>query len=39
MLLFGRFARERMAEFGKKPETFEFLGFSVPQAHGRFNMH
>lgn len=27
MLLFGRFARERMAEFGKKPETFEFLGF------------
>lgn len=27
MLLFGRFARERMAEFGKKPDTFEFLGF------------
>jgi hypothetical protein len=27
MLLFGRFARERMAEFGKRPETFEFLGF------------
>jgi hypothetical protein len=27
MLLFGRFARERMAEYGKKPETFEFLGF------------
>ncbi|XXT17092.1 group II intron reverse transcriptase/maturase [Sorangium sp. So ce429] len=27
MLLFGRFARERMAEFGKKPETFELLGW------------
>jgi hypothetical protein len=27
ILLFGRFARERMAEFGKKPETFQFLGF------------
>lgn len=27
MLLFGRFARERKAEYGEKPETFEFLGF------------
>ncbi|MDC0747405.1 reverse transcriptase domain-containing protein [Polyangium mundeleinium] len=27
MLLFGRFARGQMAEYGKKPETFEFLGF------------
>jgi len=27
MLLFGRFASERMAEYGKKPETFDFLGF------------
>lgn len=27
MLFFGRFARERMAEYGKRPETFEFLGF------------
>lgn len=27
MLLFGRFARERKAEFGEKPEAFEFLGF------------
>jgi RNA-directed DNA polymerase len=27
MLLFGRFARERMAEYGKRPETFDFLGF------------
>lgn len=27
MLNFGRFARERMAAYGKKPETFEFLGF------------
>ena len=27
MLRFGRFARERMAEYGTKPETFEFLGF------------
>jgi len=26
-LVFGRFARERLAETGKKPETFEFLGF------------
>ena len=27
LVLFGRFARERMAEFCKKPETLEFLGF------------
>jgi RNA-directed DNA polymerase len=27
MLLFGRFARDRMAEYGEKPGTFEFLGF------------
>jgi RNA-directed DNA polymerase len=27
MLLFGRFARERTAEYGAKPGTFEFLGF------------
>jgi group II intron reverse transcriptase/maturase len=27
MLLFGRFARERKAEYGEKPETFDFLGF------------
>src|ERR1700674_552509 len=27
MLLFGRFARETKAEYGKKPETFEVLGF------------
>jgi group II intron reverse transcriptase/maturase len=27
MLLFGRFARERAAEYGGKPGTFEFLGF------------
>ncbi len=27
MLLFGRFARETKAEYGEKPETFEFLGF------------
>jgi len=26
-LLFGRFARERLAETGQRPETFEFLGF------------
>ena len=26
-LLFGRFARDRMAARGKRPETFEFLGF------------
>jgi group II intron reverse transcriptase/maturase len=26
-LVFGRFARERLAETGQKPETFEFLGF------------
>ena len=27
LLLFGRFARERKAEYAAKPETFEFLGF------------
>jgi len=27
LLLFGRFARERKAEYGEKPESFEFLGF------------
>lgn len=27
MLLFGRFARDRVAQFGKKPESFDFLGF------------
>ena len=26
-VLFGRFARERLGKRGKKPETFEFLGF------------
>jgi group II intron reverse transcriptase/maturase len=26
-LTFGRFAKERMARLGQKPETFEFLGF------------
>lgn len=27
LLLFGRFARDRAAEYGIQPETFEFLGF------------
>lgn len=27
LMLFGRFAADRRAEFGQKPETFEFLGF------------
>jgi group II intron reverse transcriptase/maturase len=27
LLLFGRFARERSAQRGQKPETFDFLGF------------
>lgn len=27
LLLFGRFAAERRAEYGQKPESFEFLGF------------
>lgn len=27
LLLFGRFARERTAEYAAKPETFDFLGF------------
>jgi len=39
LLLFGRFARETKAEYGERPETFEFLGFKhvcgVDQ-HGRF---
>jgi hypothetical protein len=26
-LLFGRFARERLAAQGKRPDTFDFLGF------------
>jgi hypothetical protein len=27
LILFGRFAKERKARFGKRPETFDFLGF------------
>src|SRR5438128_11839015 len=27
LLLFGRFAAERRANYGQRPETFEFLGF------------
>lgn len=27
LLLFGRFAAERRAKYGQRPETFEFLGF------------
>jgi RNA-directed DNA polymerase len=27
LLLFGRFAAERRAQYGQKPDTFEFLGF------------
>lgn len=41
MLLFGRFARERKAEFSEKPETFEFLGFKhvcATDAKGKFNV-
>jgi len=33
LMLFGRFAADRRAEFGQKPETFEFLGFRVLQRH------
>jgi RNA-directed DNA polymerase len=28
LLLFGRFATERKAQYSEKPETFEFLGFT-----------
>lgn len=28
LLLFGRFARQTKAEYGERPETFEFLGFT-----------
>lgn len=35
LLLFGRFARERKAEFGEKPETFDFLGFKHVCGVGR----
>lgn len=41
MLIFGRFARERKAEFLEKPETFEFLGFKHvcgADANGKFNV-
>jgi RNA-directed DNA polymerase len=27
LLLFGRFAKQTKAEYGERPETFEFLGF------------
>ncbi|WP_051803915.1 hypothetical protein [Clostridium pasteurianum] len=27
LLSFGRYARERRAQYGEKPETFDFLGF------------
>ncbi|WP_269751023.1 group II intron reverse transcriptase/maturase [Paenactinomyces guangxiensis] len=27
LILFGRFAKERKAQFGERPETFDFLGF------------
>ncbi|WP_179223970.1 group II intron reverse transcriptase/maturase [Paenibacillus tyrfis] len=27
LMIFGRFARERKAEFGERPESFDFLGF------------
>ncbi|MFC4306230.1 hypothetical protein [Cohnella boryungensis] len=27
-MIFGRFARERKGEYGEKPDTFDFLGFT-----------
>jgi RNA-directed DNA polymerase len=39
LLLFGRFAAERRARYGRRPETFEFLGFkhvSGTDRGGRF---
>src|SRR5262245_37007935 len=39
LMLFGRFAADRRAEFGQKPETFEFLGFSVLQRHIERRQH
>jgi RNA-directed DNA polymerase len=39
LLLFGRFAAERRAQTGRRPETFEFLGFKHvcgTDRHGRF---
>jgi Retron-type reverse transcriptase len=35
LMLFGRFARERKAEYGEKPENFEFLGFKHVCGIGR----
>lgn len=35
LILFGRFARERKAEYGEKPETFDFLGFKHVCGIGR----
>ena len=39
LLLFGRFATERTAEYDARPETFDFLGFTHvcgTDGHGRF---
>ena len=38
-IMFGRFAKERLAATGRKPETFEFLGFEHicgTDRHGKF---
>ena len=35
LIIFGRFARERKAEYGEKPETFDFLGFKHVCGVGR----
>lgn len=35
LITFGRFARERKAEYGEKPEIFEFLGFKHVCGIGR----
>lgn len=40
LIEFGRnAARERERRGAGRPETFDFLGFSAPQTHGRFNMN
>jgi RNA-directed DNA polymerase len=36
---FGRYAEEHAKRQGKKPATFDFLGFSVLQAHTEREVH
>ena len=36
LIMFGKYAAERRQRLGKgRPETFDFLGYSVLQRHGK----